>query len=320
MSSKIQTELSEATGVSIKRGQDRQAFIIALMVAVSELSDKAWDGLSAAAQDWYNEAADAKNAKKKEMPDFPDLEEEKEEAAPRRRKAAEAEDEPAKEEKKAERAAKVGDVVTVKTTRGKVTTGKVVEIDSKGLVLDVEGEEIEYSRDRIELITLAGADETDDEDGAPDFKEGDEVTLTNARGKVVTGKLVELTDEIVVIDDGKEEHEFTRDRVKSIVPVGGKKAAKAEAEDEPAKAGRRKSAKDEEPAKEEKTKRSSNSGVSVGTRIMELIAEDLEITEAEIGKALKKEGLEFKENTLSLNFTSASKFLEILKAAKRIKG
>ena len=59
--------------------------------------------------------------------------------------------------------------------------------------------------------------------------------------------------------------------------------------------------------------------MSVGTRIKEIIADDIEASEADIAKVLKKEGIAFKENTLKLNYVDCHKFLDILKAKKMLK-
>lgn len=311
--SKIQAELSAATEIEPKRKEERQEFIARLMVGVAALGDAEWEALSQEAQDWFNEAADAKNAKKKEMPDFPDLPEA---------------DEPAKEEPKAgrrgtkveakeERLTKVGDTATVLTKRGKSVTGVVVEMDKKVIVLEVDGDEQEFDMERVESVTVNhGNADKDDADEAKDAGPGvgDNVVVVTKRGKEVAGKIVEIDDEVLVLDvDGKDE-EFSRDRIETIKMAGGKGAAKEEP-----KAGRR-GAKEEPVAKDEaKPKRASNGEVSIGTRIKELIADDLEATEADIAKILKKEGLEFRDNTLKLNYTDAHKFIAILKAAKLIK-
>ncbi len=71
---------------------------------------------------------------------------------------------------------------------------------------------------------------------------------------------------------------------------------------------------------DDKPKRSSNpAGVSVGQRIKDIIADDLDITEDKVGAILKKEGLEFKDTSLRMNFADCAKFLVCLRAAKRIK-
>jgi hypothetical protein len=45
----------------------------------------------------------------------------------------------------------------------------------------------------------------------------------------------------------------------------------------------------------------------------------MEAKEEDIGKILKKEGIEFKENTLGLNYVAVHKVLAALKAAKKLK-
>ena len=317
--SKIQAELSEATGVKIKRGQDRQEFILALITAISALSDKEWDGLSKDAQDWNNDAVDARAAKKKTLPDFPDLDEEEEvppEEKPARRGSKAAPDD--------EVVLKTGCTATLVTKRDKTITGKVVEFDEDMIVLDIDGKEEEFDRSRLASVTVVAdkkaskpAKEEDDGPGV-----GDQVMLTTARGKEVTGKILEMDDEVVVLETDDGEEEFTRERVKSLTPVKASKTAPAKkaVEEAPAKPSRRAAKDDADDETPAKPKRSSNpEGVSVGSRIKELIAEDLEATEADIAKALKKEGIEFKENTLKLNYVDSHKFITILKAAKRLK-
>lgn len=62
-------------------------------------------------------------------------------------------------------------------------------------------------------------------------KRKDEVKVTNKRGKVYQGKVVEIDDEVIVIDTGDGEEEIARDRIESIEPLGG--AGKAGKADEP---------------------------------------------------------------------------------------
>jgi ribosome maturation factor RimP len=316
--SKIQAELLKATDLSTKRGEDRQDFLARLMKGVADLNDKQWDGLSQEAQDWFNDAADAKNAKAKTLPDFPDLEsaeEPEEEKKPSRRGAAK-EEAPAKP--------KVGVVAKITTKRGKTSTGTIVEIDDEVVVIKHgDGNEEEFDRARVESIEVAGGgkEEAQDEPAEPSFKVGSTVTVVTKRGKTYTGKIVEMDDELLVLDvDGKDE-ELSRDRIESIKAAGG--SSKTADKDEP-KSSRRGAAKadDKDDAKDEgEKKRSTNApGVSVGTRIKEIIADDLEATEADIAKILKKEGIEFRENTLKLNYVDCHKFIEILKKKKLIKG
>lgn len=74
--SKIEQVLLNATGVKPqRRDEDRQKYLIRLMVGVVNISDEDWAALEAepGVQEWYNSATDADNAKKP-VPDFPDLE------------------------------------------------------------------------------------------------------------------------------------------------------------------------------------------------------------------------------------------------------
>jgi ribosome maturation factor RimP len=325
--SKIEKELVEATDLSTKRGESRQDFLNRLVVATTNLADKDWEKLSQAAQDWSNEAADAKNAKAKTLPDFPDAEKEEEAPTGGRRRAA-AEEEPDTTAGKTI-VIEPGDLkndmpVTITTKRGKTESGHVVEVTKKMVAIKQgNGDEVEFDFDRIDKIETLGEAKTssrrksgDDEPDADPVKVGSVVTAVTKRGKEYTGKIVEVDEEILVLDvDGKEE-ELSRDRLETIKPAAGKSAPK----DEEKTSSRRSSAKGEEKAKDdEKAPRSTNNGVSVGTRIKELIADNLDATEADIAKALKKEGLEFRDNTLSLNFKDCHKFIDVLKSKKMLK-
>lgn len=331
--SKIEKHITTALEVKPKRGEERQDFLNRALKTIADLSDKEWDELPKDVQDWFNAAADAKNSKSKELPDFPDLEkEEDDEPKTTRRSAKSDDDEPSGkttgtvEVKKA----KVGMALKVTTKRGKELSGHVVEVDSEVLVLKLgNGDEEELDLSRIEKMeTLAESADKDDDAGHPDpIQVGAEVVLTTKRGKEVTGKIVEIDAEIVVLDTGDGEEEFSRERVEKIEAKGGKAKSTrtaAKDDDEPKSSRRSAKAKDDdagdgtpEPAK--RTRSTNEGGVSVGTRIKELIAEDLEATKDDIAKILKKEGLEFRENTLSINYTDCHRFLEILKKAKRLK-
>ena len=229
---------------------------------------------------------------------------------------------------------KVGSEVTITNKRGKVYKGKVVELDKEIVVLETDDGEEEINLERIETTTVHNGTRTDDgsaadADEAEDdpIKVGAKVTVVTKRGKEITGEIVELTDELVVIDvDGKEE-ELSRSRIETIKLAGGK-AAKAprgkaaDADEDDADAAPARASKAEKAAKEdapEKAKRSSNEGVSIGQRIKELIADDLDATEAEIIKTLVKEGINAKENTIHIYYVDSHKFITILRAKKRIK-
>lgn len=327
--SKIFKELVEAAELPAKRNEAPAAHLARLITVVQDLDDKTWNGLSEAAQDWFNTAVDAVNAKK-DIPDFPDAE--KAEEAPSRRRRAAAEPE-AEAEEAGDYEMKTGDEVTITTKRGKVVTGKLVEFDDDVLVIDDGEGETEYERARIDKITgptaskkeePAGrrrrAAEDEEVESPTDPEVGDEIKVTSKRGKVYEGELLEIVDGIFVIGTGKdEEEEIAIDLVKEvkIIKRGKKAAAKAEKEDEPAK-GRR-STKSADKKDDEKPARASNGGVSVGNRIRELIVEDFATTEDDIAKQLKKEGLEFRPNTLQLVYAEVHKLLKLLKDAKKLK-
>lgn len=319
--SKIKAELVKATELSVKRDEDKQDFLARLMVGIAELSDDAWEELTEPARQWYNAAAEAKNAKKKSLPDFPDAdaEEAEPEKAATPRRGAKVED---KEEAKPTKA-KVGMTLVAVTKRGKTATGKCVEVDEDTVVLDVDGEDVEFTRDRLESLTeakVASAPVEDDEPAEP-IKVGVEVKLVNKRGKVFTGKIVEMDEDVVVLDIDGADMEFSRDRVESMEAVGGGKP-KAEPEKTSTRRGASPAEKDndgDEGKAPEKAKRVSNEGISIGQRIKELIADDLDATVEDIAKALKKEKIEFKENTLGLNYKDAHKFIEVLRAKKMLK-
>ncbi|UNA00824.1 hypothetical protein ZHS_68 [Edwardsiella phage vB_EpM_ZHS] len=326
MKSAIYSELSKATGVKFKDGDDKQKFFVELVKATASLGDPQWDKLSDEAQDWYNAAAKAKN-KKEAIVDFPDLEKEEEEEAPRRsRRSADADDEKKDKPKQAE----VGSNIVGVTARGKEVKGKVVEIDGDVLVLDLGdgGDYFDFNMKTCKTLDVVAEEEKPRgrsrsepvaEPEEPELKEGDRAVLVTKRGKEIAGKIVEIDDKGFLLkgDDG-EEYDYEFDGIKSLLPEKAGKAAKEE-EDAPRR-GRGSSKDKEEPAKDEARTRSTNEGgASVGTRIQELIAEDLEISEADIIKQLKKEGLNFKENTVSINYKSAHKFIAILKDAKRLK-
>jgi preprotein translocase subunit YajC len=334
MKSAIYSELSKAAGIKFKTGEDLQAYFIELLKGIASLKDPEWDALSVEAQDWYNAAAKAKN-KKEPIVDFPDLEKEKEEEeAPRRsrRKAEEEEDDKGSEELML----KVGDEVTVVNAKGKERVGTIVEQDAKMLVIkdNGDGEEYEYTRATLQSITKKNGDveedqprrsrrkaEEEDEPAVPEIKKGDKVVAVTKRGKTIKGVVEKISDDMVSIDDGDDVWDFEKERLESLLPDGVTKTVKKEEDgDEAPRRGRTSTKEKEEPKEEGARTRSSNKeGVSIGQRIRELIAEDLDITEEAIGKQLKKEGIDFKENTLNLNYKESMKFIAILKAAKRLK-
>jgi len=332
--SKIRDALVELTGLKEIRGEEDVAFRKRLISAVGELSDGDWESLSSEQQDWFNDAADNINSKKDPI-DFPDLEEEEAATTRTRRGAAPAEEPEAKparggrSAKAAPAAPVVGDLIVVTTKRGKVSEGELLEIDGDIIVVDVAGEEVEFTKDRVESIVKKESEVASQaQDDAPEYEPAvdDEVIITNKRGKVSEGVIVEIDDSIIVIDDGKDEQEFQRDRLESVVlkeaPAENKStrrgAAAKEEEPEAKPTSKRGAPAKEVPAPATDKKKISakdNGGVSVSQRIMELVAEDIKATKDEIAKILTKEGLEFRDNTLAMNHASAHKFITILKAA-----
>lgn len=316
--SKIQAAIESATELKATANQPRQEYLSALALAVSELGDNEYEDLSDDAKDWSNTALDAFNAKKP-LPDMPDYLPPTAKrgsanagelaAAPRRSAAA---------KKDAASPVVVGATAIVTTARDRKVQGVIVEVTEELIVLDVEGKDKEFDRDELKNIEILHGDaKGSDAPDAPDVKVGDQVVIINKRDREFTGEVVELADDFVVIDvDGKEK-EFDMGEVKSMLLAA---AAVGDAQaGAPVQASRRGSAKVEDARAAPAGKRSTNEGVSIGTRIKELIADDLDASEADIAKVLKKEGVEFKENTLKLNFVDAHKFITILKQKKLLK-
>ncbi len=307
--SEIQKTLATATEVEPSKRKNEeitsQDYMKRLAVAVGELSDDEWAKLPAAAQDWYNNAADAlKLGKVIEV--YPDM---APAAGTRRRGTAEAKP----------WAPSVGAVVNITTKRGKAFTGvKIAELDDNGLVLE-DGTELDH--DKIASIESAGGVEAQGsaEPEAPaEPAEGDTVEVETARGKKIIGNITVIDgDDLIVKDATGEEHELTKSKLKSIVvrvpaSAGGRSG---KAETKPA-------AKAETKPTDEKPKRvtaSANGGVSATQRMRELICADLAADKAAITAALKKEGLEFKQATLDLIYADSHKLIQILRDLKKVK-
>lgn len=318
--SAIEKELSKATGVEAKRGEDRQGFLTRLVLDIAKLSDADWAKLSKPAQTWFNDAADARNDKSnadKIVPPFPDEEAEKPAPAARssRRKVADEED---------ERLTKVGDTATVTTKRGKVYVGEVTEISSKHIVLKGDDGEDEFDMEKVESVVVQNGD-AGGEDGPWAPAVGEMVVVTTKRGKKFEGEIIELSaDELVLKDADGGEDAFDMDKVGSVEPLGAE--IPAAEDDAPARRG---SAKDDTPARRgakaddapaDKPKRASNpKGVSVGGRIREIMCEDMGVTAADVGKILKKEAIDFRETTLDMIFKDTTTVFDLLKANKKLK-
>jgi len=330
--SAIKKELMEATGVAQKRGQDEQEYLKALVKGVSDLDDKGWNGLSVLAQDWFNEAADAVNAKK-EVASFPDAEKEEvkeEEATPRRRAASKEES----DDKPAQKDPKVGDDVVITTKRGKTVEGKVTEIDDDQIVVAVGDNELEIVRKNIETIVVAffneekkttrrrAAEEEPEEPAFDEPKVGDQVTAVTAKDKTYSGEIIEIEDDLIVVKVGDEELELTPSKLKKLTihPAETKTSRRKAADDEgDAKPRGRAEAKEEPAAKGSKIGVKSNGGVSVTQRMRELICADLGADKDAIMKIINKEGLKYREATMDVVFADTHKVVTLLKANKLMK-
>src|ERR1017187_10397762 len=148
MSMSIKAELEAATGVVAKRGEGADEYLQRLCDKVAELSDNDWSKISQAAKDFFNSFCDAVN-NNTEFPKLP-------EAAPapvtRSRGANPAAAAPAAPEQGG--VFQPGDVVIVTNKRNKVFEGEFVEFDGDTAIVNVEGEEMEFTADRTASMVL----------------------------------------------------------------------------------------------------------------------------------------------------------------------
>lgn len=330
--SKIEKELQGATDIEPKKGEDRVDYLVRLMKAVAALSQQAWDDLSAEAQAWYNGNADKRNAAKKADKPIPDPEDFAEEEAPRGRRASE-DDEPKKGKDKGPSLEDLeeGQRFKLVTKRGKTIEGTVVSNSPKKENLeykDADGDTDDIDYDKVESLEVfhgsAGKGGSDEDGGDAEPGVGDVVDITTKRGKTIKGvTIVEMNDDEIVFEDKDGKDDIVRDRVESIAVVKKAKApAKGKSKEEPEETGRRGSKTKEEPEEKpdgKRTRSTNEGGVSVGLRVKELVADNLDATEEDIIKLLNKEKLEFKENTVHLNFVECHKFISILKERKLLK-
>lgn len=308
--SKIQELLQAATEVEPSKRKNETAtsqdYMKRLAVAVGELSEDEWKKLPVEAQDWYNSAADAIEAKK-EIPGYPD--EAKAETTTRRRGGSEAKAEPYKPKK--------GDQVNITTKRGKAFTGvTIADVDGDVIVLD---DDTELALDKIETIEQVGggkASAASDEPKDPGV--GDTVEVVTARGKTIVGNVVEMDDDSMVLKDTTgEEHELLKEKLKSVkVKVDNSSAA---ASDKPATKTSAKSEPAAADGDKKKITRADNGGVSATQRMRELICANLEAKKDDVAANLKKEGLEFKQSTLDLVYADSHKLIGILRDLKKLK-
>lgn len=326
--SSIRDNLSKTLEIAAKRGEDDPTFRTRCIDGVEKLTDAEWAKLGREAQDWYNDAVDDVGAGKAPRP-FPDEKEEtpKVEEGGRRRRGSsdDAAAAPAKYEPKE------GDEVTVVTKRGKTITGHLVEITKEAYYINPdkngnEKDDEEVLIDKVESISQKGGGApASDTKVSENAEVGDTVQVTTKRGKVVMGVVQELTaDEVVLKTTTGEIEDFRIDRLDGPIVVkskGSGSTATTSTTQSEGTTSRRRGSADAEPTKEDgKGKRASNEGgVSIGTRIKEIMVESLGISEDDVAKQLKKEGIEFKENTLSLNYKDMKKTLDVLDKAGKLK-
>lgn len=310
--SKIHKELETATEIKpstrLNETITDQAYLKRLVLGVQDLAEAAWDALPRPTQDWYNTAIDAIE-KNENIPGFPDMEAAS--VTTRRRGASE----PAAAVEMVSTDAKKHDKVSVTTKRGVVHVGEVVEADAQGLVLDVDGKDVELDHDKIDKIAMqAGHGKLDSGAVIADPEVGDTVQVLTKRGKTILGNITEMTEtELVLKDVAGEVHELAKDRLESVV-VKSKNVGR-----QPAAVASRAGVASTAPDKTARTTPAINGGVSITTRIREIVADNLNAKKDQVAEVLKKEGLEFKQATLDLTFGDMHKIIGILRDRKIIK-
>lgn len=318
----IRKELMEVAKLQPKRNEEENQFLIRLQKAISEdISEDDWNSLSPEAQDWNNQAADD-ITEKRPMKGFADEVHEPAQTSSRRRGAASST--PAA----TAFTPKLGDNVLVTTKRGKTVQGIIVDLTDSDVVLNADGDagdnanDVEIPLDGASIVASntaealelenkamqAGAAAVDDPAKIPP-EIGDTIKVETARGKTVMGKITELDgDELVLQDSTGEEHELRVSKLKSfeikVRAAGNGKAEVSKVSDAPATRRGTGVTGGGAPAGSEvgeKPKRSSNEpGVSPGRRIRELLVEDSQLTDEQIGKALMKEKIEAREQSIKM--------------------
>lgn len=316
--SKIEKELTGATEVSAKRGEERQDYLKRLAKAVNELDDKTFNALSEEADAWVNSAFDALEAKE-DIPDFPDAAADEAPSGRRRRGGDEA-------TTKEDAEPKVGDMVKVVTKRDKTFEGKVLEIDDTTLVIKTDDGEEELTRSRLASVTIVGGGKgkgkADDEPVDP-VKVGAKVVVITKRDREFTGEIVELDGDVIVLDvDGKDK-ELDREDIKTITLVGAKPSGRGAAKGDDkgddkgeAKPTGRRGASTKASGDDDKP----SAGIRIRQLCVEMYKEDGKLPPvADVAKALTKEGYEAKDNTVALNYAEASKMFKIIEDAGLLK-
>lgn len=307
----IGTELVKASAVKRTEGEEEQSFLSRIVRKIAALDNDEWEALSAAAQSWYNDAAEAMN-KKKDIDGFED-------DAPKRRTAPPAEEEAPKargtkakdpEPEDDEPAAPVvGDTVKVTNDKGEKFKGVVTEIDEKNLVMDVDGEEEVFRIAKLKDVQVVGGKKAEaKEEEAPKAKDpeiGDEVEVTLKDGEIKAGKLLELDEKNVVIEIDGEEEPFRMSKVASIAVKAGKAAKPAAKKEAPA---------EDEPKAKTTTKAKKDPDVKPATiAAREVICANLSKDKTAIAKMLEKQGVDIKGSTLDITFSDTHKTVGILR-------
>lgn len=320
----IRAALIKVSGLTQKRGQSEADFLtlVALQVADGkQTTEEQWGSLSEAAQDWNNEANDAIDAKAA-LPPFPD---EAEAATPppatRRRGAATAEPAPKPYEPK------VGDLVAVKTKRGKETTGYITDLGGDGSMLinpKADGPETDDEEFMLDNVTITHIEKETTAAAAPAAEEqvdrdppeaGDTVQVVTARDKTIMGNVIEInldSDLLVLKDTEGAEHELSIKRLKNcVVKVRAAKGATKAAPPPPAAApapaaGRRRGAA---PAAAPAAATEPEERVGVGSIIRDVIVENPNATVEDCEKALKAAKVDYREPTLRVSYQSTKKIV-----------
>ena len=340
----IKEELTKVTGLDLDRekGESNQDFITRIVAAcdkaISE-DDKMWDKLSEPAQDFMNANVKA-ITKKKAVTWFPDEEEpeekkdkkdKKEEPVekPDKEKEEDKKDKKEKEDKPAEIDLKKGMKVVVTTTKGTEIKGEVVKAGSEVIVVtDEDGDERTIKRSNIETIveqeekatgkkreTATKEKEKEEEEPktikAADAEEGETYTF-EYKDKTITAECKKANDKVAVFidDDGEKYTISAKDKI--IVGEAKKAAGKGKEKEEPKKT-------EKKPEKKAEKKEKGEPKKSGNARVKELICDHPDWDADKLAKALEKEDIELKVNTIKLTMHEVMFVLDYLKGQGRLK-
>lgn len=166
--SKIEKELLGATKLKVKKGEERQAYLVRLCKAVAKVNDDTWEQLSTEAQEWNNGAAEQIKAGDK-LDDFPDLDaveaDEEERPLPPPARSAKKDDKPEKKATPAKAASgrKPSACHTIKTLVVKNPKITVAELSDQLKSLDLKVSDVTVAtlrsdmRDTLRVMNEVGA-------------------------------------------------------------------------------------------------------------------------------------------------------------------